>query len=124
MAGRKVLEALLIYFKIDVHQSLRELSLKSSKKEEAIEQFAIEPPTINVEALQKELMENKELIKMTEGKEDGDDGGSSGSDSDPSEDNLEEEEIAKIVPIKSKKKQKPEAKRKSASDVKYAKKKM
>jgi hypothetical protein len=40
---------------------------------------------------------------MTEGKEDGD-GESSGSDSDPSEDNLEEEEMAKIVPIKVKKK--------------------
>ncbi len=41
---------------------------------------------------------------MTEGKEDGDEGGSSGSDSDPSEDNLEEDEMAKIVPIKVKKK--------------------
>jgi hypothetical protein len=39
---------------------------------------------------------------MTEGNEDG--GGSSGSDSDPSEDNLEEDEMAKIVPIKIKKK--------------------
>lgn len=102
---------------------MRELYLKTSKKKEEIEHFAIAPLAINVEALQKELMENKDLIKMTEGKEDGDDGGSSGSDSDPSEDNLEEEEIAKIVPIKSKKKQKPEVKRKSASDVKYTKKK-
>jgi hypothetical protein len=48
------------------------------------------------------LINNKELIKMTEGKEDG--GESSGSDSDPSEDNLEEDEIAKIIPIKPKKK--------------------
>lgn len=76
-----------------------------------------------MESLQKELSENKELIKMTEGREDDDERGSSGSDSDPSEDNLEEEEIAKIVPVKAKKKQKPEGKRKSASDVKYAKKK-
>jgi hypothetical protein len=59
---------------------------------------------INVEMLQKELNEHTELIKMTEGKEDGDEGGSSGSDSDPSEDNLEEDEMAKIVPIKVKKK--------------------
>jgi hypothetical protein len=44
---------------------------------------------------------------MTEGKEDGDGGSSDGSDSDPSEDNLEEDEMAKIVPIKVKKK-KPE----------------
>lgn len=56
-----------------------------------------------MESLQKELKENKELIKMTEGKEEGE-GESSGSDSDPSEDNLEEEEMAKIIPIKLKKK--------------------
>ena len=56
-----------------------------------------------MEALKNELKENKDLIKMTEGKESGD-GDSSGSDSDPSEDNLEEEEMAKIIPIKLKKK--------------------
>jgi hypothetical protein len=40
---------------------------------------------------------------MTSGGED-DDANSTGSDSDPSEDNLNEEEIAKIVPMKPKKK--------------------
>ncbi len=69
-----------------------------------MEEFSNTYAMINVEMLQKELNENKELIKMTEGKEDGDEGGSSGSDSDPSEDNLEEDEMAKIVPIKVKKK--------------------
>lgn len=59
---------------------------------------------------------------MTEGKEDGEDGGSSGSDSDPSEDNLEEEEIAKIVPIKIKKK-KLDTKKKSLLDARLQKKK-
>ena len=59
---------------------------------------------LNVDSLSKELFENKELLKMTEGKEDGDGDGSSASDSDPSEDNLEEEEMAKYVPIKLKKK--------------------
>ena len=39
---------------------------------------------------------------MTKGDEDGED--SAGSDSEPSEDNLEEEEMAKIIPIKPKKK--------------------
>jgi len=34
MAGRKVLEALIIYCKIDVQQSLREITLKSSKRKE------------------------------------------------------------------------------------------
>ena len=52
--------------------------------------------------LEKELTENKELIEMTKGDEDGED--SAGSDSEPSEDNLEEEEMAKIIPIKPKKK--------------------
>lgn len=83
---------------------------------------------VNFDKLNKELNENKELIKMTEGREDdgGNDGGSSGSDSDPSEDNLEEEEIAKIVPIKFKQKKKPDSnaiKKKIFMDPKYQKKK-
>lgn len=65
---------------------------------------------LNTDAILKELTDNKQLIKMTEGKEDGE-GGSSGSESDPSEDNLEEDEIAKIVPLSAKKK--PNEKKKS-----------
>jgi hypothetical protein len=48
---------------------------------------------LNYDNIHKELSDNKQLIKMTEGREDGE-GGSSGSESDPSEDNMEEEEIA------------------------------
>ncbi len=66
---------------------------------------------MNLEAIHKELQDNKQLIKMTEGNEGGDGGGSSGSESDPSEDNLEEDEIAKIVPIKPAKKKLPEKKK-------------
>ena len=69
---------------------------------------------LNTDAILKELTDNKQLIKMTEGKEDGD-GGSSGSESDPSEDNLEEDEIAKIVPLSAKKK--TNEKKKSLQDV-------
>ena len=58
---------------------------------------------LNSDAILKELTDNKQLIKITEGKEDGE-GGSSGSESDPSEDNLEEDEIAKIVPLSAKNK--------------------
>ena len=47
---------------------------------------------------------------MTEGKEDGE-GDSSASDSCPSEDNLEEDEMAKIIPIKVKKKPKQDPKK-------------
>ena len=35
----------------------------------------------------------------------GDEGNSSGSDSEPSADNLDEDEMAKVVPIKEKKKE-------------------
>lgn len=48
---------------------------------------------------EKELSANKELMKLTTGKEDGE---SSGSDSAPSEDNLGEEEMAQVVPMKPK----------------------
>ena len=51
---------------------------------------------LNAGDIEKELTQNKELIKMTMGREDG---ASSGSDSEPSVDNLDEEEIAKVVPI-------------------------
>ena len=50
---------------------------------------------INANDVIKELTQNKQLIKMTMGKDDGE---SSGSDSEPSADNLEESEMAKIVP--------------------------
>lgn len=43
-------------------------------------------------------MSDKSLLTSGNQKESGEDGG--GSDSDPSEDNMEEEEMAKIIPIK------------------------
>lgn len=135
LMGRKVLEALLVYQKVNVPQVLSDIN-KSSKKEK--EKKNEEAPAhleeekcevqldqaykeLNFESIHKELSENKQLIKMTEGKEDGD-GGSSGSESDPSEDNIEEEELAQLVPISSKKKlaEKP---KKSAPEVKPAPKK-
>jgi hypothetical protein len=64
--------------------------------------------------IETELQNNKKLIEMTNGDEDGDD--SAASDNEPSEDNLEEEEMAKIIPIKPKPKpqvaKKPEPKKK------------
>ncbi len=54
---------------------------------------------IDATDLEKELTQNKQLIRMTSG---GEDDGSSGSDSEPSADNLEEEEMAQVVPIKPK----------------------
>ena len=71
---------------------------------------------LNYDNIHKELSDNKQLIKMTEGKEDGE-GGSSGSESDPSEDNMEEEEIAQYVPSSAKKKI-PEKPKKPAPEVK------
>jgi hypothetical protein len=52
---------------------------------------------LKVNELEKELAQNKKLIAMTAGDEDGD--GDEGSDSEPSEDNLSEDEMAKIIPI-------------------------
>jgi len=46
--------------------------------------------SINTNALEQELAQNKKLINMTMG----DEGGSSGSDSEPSADNLDEEDMA------------------------------
>lgn len=96
--------------------SLNEIRHKGKKKG-LIEEEKLELPSIklNIDMLQKELKDNKELIKMTEGKEEGD-GDSSASDSDPSEDNLEEEEMAKIIPIKLKKK-KQEVKKKPEKPI-------
>ena len=62
----------------------------------------VEYTELKVDSLLSELRANKELIKMTEGKEDGSDGG---SDSEPSEDNLDADEIEKIMPMKKKKKE-------------------
>ena len=76
---------------------------------------------MSLEGIQSELKENRDLIKMTEGK--GESGESSGSDSEPSEDNLEEEEIAKVVPIKIKKKKEPMKKKQNLTDRLSAKKK-
>lgn len=44
---------------------------------------------MNYDSIHKELSDNKALVKMTEGHEDGNGGGSSGSESDPSDDNLD-----------------------------------
>ena len=92
MAGRRLLESLIVFCKIDVKQSIREVKAKGDEKEE--EQPAWQD--INALALEKELTQNKNLIKITMG----DEGRSSGSDSEPSADNLDDEEMAKIVPIK------------------------
>ena len=95
MAGRRLLEALIVYCKIDVKQNIKEIKPKKQafKEDEAEEQAYTD---ISALALEKELTNNKKLINMTMGEE----GNSSGSDSEPSADNLEEDEMAKIVPIK------------------------
>ena len=117
MAGRRLMEALIIYCKIDVQQSINEIRLRGIKRKE--EEPADTNDTVstnftlfNLDSLQKELHDNKELIRMTEGKGDDEgEGESSASDSDPSEDNFEEEELQKIVPIKTKKKLKQDKKK-------------
>ena len=74
------MEALLCYCKIEVNKGDKESAYKE----------------ISAKDLEGELKTNHQLIKMTNGREDGE---SSGSDSEPSADNLEEEELAQVVPI-------------------------
>ena len=131
LMGRKVVEALIVYCKINVQVTLNELRPRKQldkKQEEPHEEektclIHLDPAykALSYEAIHKELTDNKQLIKMTEGGEEGD-GNSSGSESDPSEDNLEEDEIAKYVPIKPAKK-KGTDKKKTVPEVKPIKKK-
>lgn len=97
LAGQRLLEALIVYSKINVKANLKELH---PKKEAVTEEKVVVPSYTDISALEleKELTQNKKLINMTMGEE----GNSSGSDSEPSADNLEEEEMAKLVPQKKK----------------------
>ena len=97
LAGQRLLEALIVYSKINVKTNLKELH---PKKEAVTEEKVVVPSYTDISALEleKELTQNKKLINMTMGEE----GNSSGSDSEPSADNLEEEEMAKLVPQKKK----------------------
>jgi hypothetical protein len=88
MAGQRLLESLIVYSKIEIKQSIKEIKTGEPDYK-----------ALNALSLEKELTDNKKLISMTMGEE----GNSSGSDSEPSADNMEEDEMAKIVPMKPKK---------------------
>ena len=92
LAGRRLLETLIVYCKIDVQNSIKQV-----KNGEEEDEDASDYKKVNVTDLSKELTANKKLIQMTMGRDDGE---SSGSDSEPSADNLEEEEMAQVLPIK------------------------
>ena len=93
LAGRRLLESLIVYCKIDVHQSIKQIKPNTEQKAEDDSELY----NITAKDLQKELMTNKKLIAMTTGRDDGE---SSGSDSEPSADNLDEEEMASVIPIR------------------------
>ena len=88
MAGQRLLESLIVYSKIEIKQSIKEIKTGEPDYK-----------ALNALQLEKELTDNKKLINMTMGEE----GNSSGSDSEPSADNMEEDEMAKVLPIKPKK---------------------
>lgn len=101
LAGRRLLESMIVYFKINVKPNIKELKVKREPKEGEEAENVDEEPEIpstymnfNAFDLEKELKINKQLIKITTGGE-GDE--SSGSESEPSEDNLEKEELQEIV---------------------------
>lgn len=89
LAGQKLLEALLVYCKIDVSKYVKDKKIDNNNG------YTL----LNFKEIENELSNNKKLIDMTNGREDGE---SSGSDSQPSEDNLDEEELATVVPIQKK----------------------
>ena len=99
LAGRKLLEALIVYSKIQVGP-LKPTMVLGAANEETKEERDTNYTKIQINDIERELTTNKKLIEMTKGDEDGDE--ASGSDSEPSEDNLSEEEMAKIIPVKRK----------------------
>ena len=118
-SGKSVAVGLLIYCDIDMAKSVKELPAKKRKAAEEEKKEEGEPllapyQQFNRKDLVNELLGNKCLLSMGEGKEDDSD---DGSDSDPSEDNLEEEEIIKILPISKKKKKVLEARKKQLLSV-------
>lgn len=95
-AGQSVLMALLIYCKVDVDKKIAEFKTKQGEPEIAPVK-AQTRPTFVLADVERELKENKQLIEMTAGDEEGE--GDAGSDSEPSEDNMDEAELAEIVPL-------------------------
>ena len=96
LAGRRLLESLIVYCKIDVHQSIKQIKPNADDEKKECNDTG-ELYNITAKDLQKELMANKKLMALTTGRDDGE---SSGSDSEPSADNLDEEEMASVIPIK------------------------
>lgn len=94
--GAKIFHALILYCKIDPHEIVtgykQTVEPKDTKEEGKTEE-------INFDNIFNEFKEKQdELIQESDA------GSSAGSDSEPSEDNMSEGEIAKILPIKPKKK--------------------
>lgn len=89
MAGQKLLEALIIYFKVTKGNADK----KADSKDEGLKSST----AIKVSDIETELKENQKLIQMTAGCEDEEE--DEGSDSEPSGDNLDELELAELVPI-------------------------
>jgi hypothetical protein len=110
LAGRRLLETIIVYHKINVKTSIKEIKPKAEGAENTPEEAEDEDRTLdllmalNANDLEKELRSNKQLMKLTTGQEDGE---SSGSESQPSEDNLDREELSEVVPEVEKKKPEP-----------------
>lgn len=94
--GRQLLFALLIYCKVDTEKKIAEFKkLPSNDHKEMqliLDSEMVQKPKFKLADIEQELAQNKKLIEMTAGNEDGD--ADEGSDSEPSEDNLDEEELA------------------------------
>lgn len=124
-AGIAVLQALLVYCKIDIEKKILEIKNSAKKNKNEGPSIIDTKPVFTkladfkIDSITQELAGNKKLIALTAGDED--ESGDEGSDSEPSEDNLEEEELAKIVPIATKVKPEPPKKEEPPPKVSTAK---
>lgn len=91
--GRKLISALIPYWKIDPYEVVY------GKKQIAEIRDPADKSDLDLDDIMKEFKDNEnDLIRDTDANS------SAGSDSEPSEDNLSDSEIAKIMPSKNKKK--------------------
>ena len=105
LAGRKLLEGLIVYTKLEVPPLEKSANAKAATTLAGLQSGAddFQPSekkyaALRMQDIEQELETNKQLIEMTTGDEDGED--SACSDSEPSADNLSDDEMAKLIPTK------------------------
>jgi len=96
--GRNLLHALILFCKINPHRVMNEEPQVVESEEKCEEE---ENKPLDFENIFNEFKEKQDELVI-----ENDSGSSAGSDSEPSADNMSDDEIAKILPVKTKKKKK------------------